>query len=321
MPDTRWGLTLPFTGVPLRDLEAIVQRAESVGYDDLWTGETSGPDGFTPLALAAAWTERVRLGTGVVNVFTRGPAVLAQHAASLQDASGGRFCLGIGSSSNVIVERWNGIPFEKPLTKVRETIEVLRPVLAGERGPGGFKLEVAPDPPPPIYVAALRERMLRLGGALGDGVFVNFLPLSGVPAVIAQIRAGEGEAGKPEGSSDVLCRFFCIPQPAEEALPLARWMFAAYGTVPVYEAFFRWLGWGEAIDPMVEAWNGGDRQRARELAPEELIREIFIFGAPDEQKERLAHYVAGGISTPILTPICPPVEIGHLIEGLAPSAR
>ncbi len=323
MPETRWALTVPFTGVPLNQMKPIVERAEAAGYDDLWSGETSGPDGFTPLVLAAAWTERLRLGTGVVNVFTRGPAVLAQHAASLQDASGGRFCLGIGSSSNVIVERWNGIPFEKPLTKVRETIEALRPVLAGERGPGGFKLDVAPDPPPPIYVAALRERMLRLGGALGDGVFVNFLPLSGLPAVIAQIRAGEAEAASPkqEGSSDVLCRFFCIPQPAEEALPLARWMFSAYATVPVYEAFFRWLGWGEAIDPMVEAWNGGDRQRARELAPEDLIREIFIFGAPDEQKERLSQFVAGGISTPVLTPICPPDAILDLVGGLAPDGH
>jgi len=320
MPETRWGLTVPFAGVALRDHEPIVVRAESTGYDDLWSGETNGPDGFTPLALAAAWTERMRLGTGVVNAFTRGPAVLAQHAAALQDASGGRFCLGIGSSSDRIVEGWNEIRFEKPLTKVRETVETLRTVLAGERGPGGFKLETAPDPPPPIYVAALRERMLRLGGALGDGVFVNFLPLSGLAAVMDQIKAGEREAGKDEGSSDVLCRFFCVPQPAEEALPLARWMFAAYGTVPVYEAFFRWIGWGEAIDPMVEAWNGGDRQRARELAPDELIREIFIFGTPDEQKERLAQYVAGGITTPVLTPICGPDDIPGLIEGLAPDA-
>jgi probable F420-dependent oxidoreductase len=314
-------VTLPFAGVPLRDHRALVERVEASGYDDLWSGETSGPDGFTPLILAAAWTERLRLGTGVVNVFTRGPAVLAQHAAYLQDASGGRFCLGVGSSSNVIVERWNGIPFEKPLTKVRETVEVLRTVLAGERGPGGFKLETPPDPPPPIYIAALRERMLRLGGALGDGTFVNFLPLSGLSSVIAQIRAGEADAGKQQGSSDVLCRFFCIPQPVQEALPLARWMFAAYGTVPVYEAFFRSLGWSEAIDPMVEAWSSGDRQRARELAPQDLIEEIFIFGSPAEQKDRLAQFVAGGITTPVLTPICAPDDMPGLIEGLAPDGR
>jgi probable F420-dependent oxidoreductase len=318
-PRTRWALTVPFTSVPLREHRALVEGAEAVGYDDLWSGETSGPDGFTPLALAAAWTERMRLGTGVVNAFTRGPAVLAQHAAALQDASGGRFCLGIGSSSNVIVERWNQIPFEKPLTKVRETVEVLRAVLAGERGPGGFKLEVAPDPPPPIYVAALRGRMLRLGGAIGDGTFVNFLPISGAEKVIGEIRAGEREAGKPEGGSDVLCRFFCIPQDPEQALPLARWMFSAYATVPVYEAFFRWLGWGEAIDPMVEAWNAGDRERAREAAPEELIREIFIFGEPDEQKRRLGEFVERGITTPVLTPICAPDQIPAAIDALAPN--
>jgi probable F420-dependent oxidoreductase len=318
MPETRWGLTLPFTGIPLHDQRPLIELAERAGFNDLWSGETNGPDGFSPLLLAAAWTERMRLGSGVVNVFTRGPAVLAQHAAALQDASRGRFCLGVGSSSNVIVERWNDVPFERPLTKVRETVEILRSVLAGGRSPGGFKLESAPEPPPPIYIAALRERMLRLAGAVGDGVFVNFLPLPSLPAVIAQIRAGESEAGRDEGSSDVLCRFFCIPQPADEALPLARWMFAAYATVPVYEAFFRWLGWGEAIDPMVEAWSSGDREKARELAPEELIREIFIFGGGDEQQARLAEFVAGGITTPVLTPICPPDEIAGLIEELSP---
>jgi probable F420-dependent oxidoreductase len=318
MPETRWALTLPFASVALHDHRALVEGAEAVGYDDLWTGETSGPDGFTPLALAAAWTERMRLGTGVVNAFTRGPAVLAQHAAALQDASGGRFCLGIGSSSNVIVERWNQIPFEKPLTKVRETVEALRAVLAGGRGPGGFKLDAAPETPPPIYIAALRGKMLRLAGALGDGAFVNFLPISGVEKVINEIRAGEKEAGKEEGSSDVLCRFFCIPQPADEALPLARWMFSAYSTVPVYEAFFRWLGWGDAIDPMVEAWRAGDREAARQAAPEDLIREIFIFGGAEEQKLRLGEFVAGGISTPVLTPICAPDELPAQIDALAP---
>jgi probable F420-dependent oxidoreductase len=315
---TRWALTVPFNGVPLRDHRSLLEGAEAVGFDDLWTGETSGPDGFTPLALAAAWTERVRLGTGVVNAFTRGPAVLAQHAAALQDASGGRFCLGIGSSSNVIVERWNRIPFEKPLSRVRETVEALRAVLAGERGPGGFKLETPPESPPPIYVAALRGRMLRLGGAIGDGTFVNFLPVSCANRVVAEIRAGEREAGKDEGSSDVLCRFFCIPQPPEQGLPLARWMFSAYATVPVYEAFFRWLGWSDAIDPMVEAWRAGDRARALEAAPEDLIREIFVFGDPDEQKLRLGEFVEAGITTPVLTPICPPEALPAAIDALAP---
>src|SRR4051812_36437316 len=158
----RWGLTFPRRGLALAEHEPLVERAEAAGYTDLWTGETAGADGFTPLALAAAWTERARLGTGIVNPFTRGIPVLAQHAAALQDASGGRFVLGLGSSSNVIVERWNEIPFEKPLSKVRSAVEALRPILAGERGPGGFRLEQPPATPPPIVVAALRGKMLAL---------------------------------------------------------------------------------------------------------------------------------------------------------------
>ena len=99
---------------------------------------------------------------------------------------------------------------------------------------------------------------------------------------------------------------------------VARWMFAAYATVPVYEAFFRWLGWGEAIDPMVEAWRAGDRQRALEAAPEELIQDIFVFGDAGEQKLRLAEYVDNGITTPVLTPICPPEQLAGIIDALAP---
>jgi len=317
VPELRWALTLPFTGVALADHAPLVRRAEERGYRDLWTGETNGPDGFTPLALAAAWTSGMRLGTGVVNPFTRGIPVLAQHAAALADASGGRFCLGLGSSSNVIVERWNGVPFTKPLTRVREAVEALRPVLRGERGPGGFKLETPPAHPVPLYVAALRDRMLQLGGELGDGTFVNFLPLSGLPHVMEQIREGERRAGRP-GESDVVCRFFCIPQPPEEGMGIARFLLSAYATVPVYEAFFRSLGWGDALDPMIEAWRDGDRKLALERAPEELIREIVIFGSPEEQRDRLHAFVDGGITTPVLTFLSGPEQLPELIDALAP---
>src|SRR6476661_1302959 len=309
MPDVRWGLTLPFAGLALRDHLDLFRRAEAAGYDDLWTGETAGPDGFTPLAMAAAVTERIRLATGIVNPYTRGPALLAQQAAALQDASGGRFVLGIGSSSNVIVERWNDIPFVKPLTKVREAVETLRPVFAGERGHGGFKLETPPAQPIPIVIAALRGKMLALAAEIGDGAFTNFLPISGAPKV------AEG-FGAPD--KELVCRFFCVPQSAEEGLPLARFMFAAYGTVPVYAAFFRWLGWGEQLDPMVDAWKEGDRKRALELAPDDLIKEIFIFGTPDEQRDRLAQFADAGITTFVLTPITEPGDVPRLIDALAP---
>jgi probable F420-dependent oxidoreductase len=309
MPELRWGLTVPFTGVPLPAHGDLLRRIEAAGYDDVWTSETTGFDGFTPLALAAVHTERLRLGTGVVNPFTRGPAVLAQHAAALAEASGGRFVLGLGSSSNVIVERWNGVPFEKPLTRMREAIEALRPVLAGDRGPGGFRLETPPSAPVPIVVAALRGRMLALAAELGDGAFTNFLPLSGARQVAEAFGAPDKE---------LVCRFFCFPKPEEDALPAARRMLVAYATVPVYAAFFRWLGWAERIDPMVEAWTAGDRARALELVPEELVREVFLFGDAAAQRERLAAFAEGGITTFVLTPICAPPEVALFVDALAP---
>src|SRR3954463_1126001 len=158
----RWGLTLPLPGITLADHKEHVVLAEASGYTDLWTGETAGPDGFTPLALSAAWTERMRLRTRIVRVFQRGPALLAQEAAALASASDGRFVLGIGSSSDRIVEGWNRIPFEKPLSKVRATLDFLRVALAGERTETGFKLETKPAREIPIVLAALRGKMLEL---------------------------------------------------------------------------------------------------------------------------------------------------------------
>ncbi len=301
----RWGLTLPLPGLTLADHEELVRRAESAGYTDLWTGETAGPDGFTPLALSAAWTERARLGTGIVGVFQRGPALLAQQAAALADASEGRFVLGIGSSSDRIVEGWNRIPFERPLSKVRETLDFLGPALAGERTETGFKLEQKPQHRVPIVLAALRGKMLELAVERADGAFTNFLPLAGLPKVTAQLQ------GAPEGF-ELLCRFFCIPGEREQVEPLARFMFSSYITVPVYADFYRWLGYGEQITPMVEAWKQGDRRgrggggalgadrgdvhlrdaRADEGAPRGLRRGRH--NPPDHHPDRDAGQAGGG---------------------------
>lgn len=308
----RWGLTVPLTGMRLAEGAELIRRAEAAGYTDLWSGETNGPDGFTPLALASAWTERVRLGTGVVGVMQRGRALLAQEAAALADASGGRFALGIGASSDRIVEGWNAMPFSRPLTKVSATIDFLRTALAGERAGGGFKLERAPEERVPIIVAALRGKMLRLAVEKGDGAFTNFLPLEGLPRVVEQLK------GAPEGF-ELLCRFFCLPGERDQVEPIARFMFSSYVTVPVYEAFYRWLGYGDRIDEMVDAWNAKDRQRAAEAAPWDLIEQMFVFGSPEQMRSRLEAFVAGGITLPVITPITTPDRLGEMIEALAPT--
>jgi probable F420-dependent oxidoreductase len=307
----RWGLTLPLPLMELNQQKELVQRAEAAGYTDLWSGETNGPDGFTPLAFAAAWTERVRLGTGVVGVFQRGPALLAQQCAAMAEGSGGRFAVGLGASSDRIVEGWNQIPFRKPLSKVSETVDFLSTAFDGERTSTGFKLERKPDPRPPIILAALRGKMLALAVEKAQGAFSNFLPLSGLPQVV------EGIAGAPD-DFELLCRFFCVPGEREQIEPVVRFMFSSYITVPVYAAFYRWLGHGDAIAAMCEAWEAGDRQKAAAEAPWDLIEDMFILGSPEQMRERLDAYVAGGITLPILTTITSPDKQGALIDALAP---
>ncbi|MFL5981441.1 MAG: LLM class F420-dependent oxidoreductase [Gaiellaceae bacterium] len=300
-------MTIPFEGVPLHELGVLARRVEDAGYDGLWSAESTHYDGFTPLVVAAEHTERVRLVTGIVNVFTRGPALLAQTAAALADVSDGRFVLGLGASSNVIVERWNGVPFERPLKRVEETVAYLRAVLAGERGEGGFRLAAPPSQPVPIVLAALREPMLRLAARVADGVFTNFLPLTRVDQVVAAFGAPEKE---------LACRFFSFH--GDDALATAKRTFVAYATVPVYTEFFRWLGFRGDLDPMVDAWNSGDRAAAVDLVPETLVRDIFLLGTVDEQRERLAQFRAAGVQTGVLALSAPPAELPRLVDALAP---
>jgi probable F420-dependent oxidoreductase len=295
--------------VPLHELGPLVRRIEEAGYDSVWSAESTEFDGFTPLVVAADHSERLRLVTGIVNVFTRGPALLAQTAAALADASNGRFVLGLGASSNVIVEQWNGIPFQRPLAKVSQTVDYLRTVLAGERGAGGFKLASPPAHPVPIVLAALRERMLRLAAEKADGGFTNFLPLSNVEQVVNTFGRSDKE---------LACRFFSIHGPEEDSLATAKRTFVAYATVPVYTEFFRWLGRGDEIDPVVEAWNAGDRKRALEVAPEALVRETFLLGPVEAQRERLQEFAEGGIETAVLAVSCSPSELPDVIDSFAP---
>ena len=305
----RLALTVPFSGVPLTELPALVRRAEDAGYESLWSQEATELDGFTPLTIAALNSERMRLVTGIVSVYTRGPTLLAQSATALSELSGGRFVLGLGASSNVIVEQWNGIPFERPLAKVRDTVDYLRRAFAGERVDGGFKLSPSPSHPIPIVLAALRDRMLRLAAERADGAFTNFLPESGVPKVVEAF-------GSPQ--KELACRFFSMAGDDDQVLTIAKRIFVGYATVPVYTEFFRWLGWGEEVDRVVDAWNAGDRRRAVELAPDRFIHEIFLLGPAEAQRERLEAFANAGITTAALTLLWPPDRMSEAIDAFAP---
>src|SRR2546421_9212018 len=129
----RYGMTIPFDGIPLADHRSWLEELAELGYTDLWSSEANGTDGFTPLAMAAAWVPSMRLGVAIVPAYTRGPGLLAQSVAAMAEAAPGRFAFGIGTSSNVIVERWNDIPFDEPYKRTRDMVRFLRQALTGDK--------------------------------------------------------------------------------------------------------------------------------------------------------------------------------------------
>jgi alkanesulfonate monooxygenase SsuD/methylene tetrahydromethanopterin reductase-like flavin-dependent oxidoreductase (luciferase family) len=171
MPTKRWSMSVPMDGFLLAEHAELAREAERLGYTDAWSYEVDHVDCFSPLAVIGAATG-MRVGTAIANVFTRGPATLASCAAGIAEVAPGRFCLGIGAGSQPIVEAWNGGRFERPATRVREMVQVLRAALAGERvtfsgrtlSVDGFRLSRPVAGPVPIHVAALRPGMLRVAG-------------------------------------------------------------------------------------------------------------------------------------------------------------
>ncbi len=304
---SRWGITFPLDGVSLTAHREVLREAESIGYTDAWTAEVDGPDAFTPATLAAAWTERIRIGTAIASVFTRTPTVLAQAAWAVAEAAEGRFCLGIGSSSPAIVENWNGVPFRKPYTRVRETVSFLSQVFSGEKaaseslGVRGFRYSRRFVPPPPIYIAALQEKMLALAGSTGDGVILNWLAPSDVPKCVAVAKEAACAAGRDPEALDIVARIFVIPTTNDALVQLmGRRAIAGYLTTPVYSAFHRWLGRGDAFAPMQEAWDSGDRKSATELVPESAIEGLFVTGDAKACIDGVEAYVHAGVTTPVI---------------------
>ncbi|NLV55013.1 MAG: LLM class F420-dependent oxidoreductase [Acidimicrobiales bacterium] len=298
----RYGMTIPFDGIPLHaQREAIVELADR-GYTDVWSSEANGADAFTPLALASVWAPSLRLGTAIVPAYTRGPGTLAQCVASLADAAPGRLAFGIGTSSDVIVERWNDIEFTEPYRKVRDTVRFLRAALTGEKvvaeydtfSVKGFKLGVVPEEQPRILIAALREGMLRLAGREGDGAIINWLSADDVRRVVPHVHAG-GE-GK-----EVVARIFVAPTTdADTVRAMGRYAIAAYLNVPVYAAFHEWLGRGEVLGPMWEHWKAGDRKAALAAIPDDVVDQLIVHGSPEECREHVGRYVEAGVTCPAL---------------------
>ena len=319
-------MTVPLPGPLHAQRDQLVELAD-LGYTDIWSSEADAADAFTPLALAAAWEPRLRLGTAIVPAYTRSPACLAQCVATLADAAPGRFAIGIGSSSNVIVERWNGVPFVEPYKKVRDVVRFLRDALRGEKVAQqydtfevqGFRLGIHPEQPPPILVAALRPGMLRLAGREADGAIINWLSADDVSTVAKVVH--ESSAGEER---EIVARIFVCPsEDAEVVRAAAKFAIAAYLNVPVYADFHRWLGRTEQLQPMWDAWSGGDRKAAVAAIPDEVVDELVVHGSAETCRRRIQEYFDNGVTTSSLAilPLDANVGFWDAVRLLAPSAR
>jgi probable F420-dependent oxidoreductase len=299
MADKRWGITLPLRGTALAEQRRLVAELPDLGYTDAWSSEVNGADAFTPLAAATQWTGRLRFGTAIAGIFTRGPALLAMNAAAMAELAPGRFVLGIGVSSPVIVSDWNGIALDGPYQRARDTLRFVQRALAGEKISeaygsftiSGFRLDRPPDQPPALALAALRPAMIRLAATHADGAITNWLAPADVPAV--REVAGPG--------CELIARIFVCPTAdAATARAVGRRMISAYLTVPAYAAFHEWLGRGEVLRPMQQAWAAGDRKGALAAIPDQVVDDLVVHGPPEACRERVLLYQEQGLDTPII---------------------
>src|SRR5215469_3751811 len=301
----RWGLTVPLFGHSLSEQREVVTDLADLGYTDLWSAELNGIDAFTPLVLASQWTDRLRFGTAIVPVYTRGPGCLAMTAATLADLAPGRFMLGVGTSTPVVVQQWNDIPFDKPYQRSRDMLRFLRAAFAGEKVTeryetftvNGFRLERPPAIAPTLALAALRPQMLKLAAAEADGAITNWLS----PADVPTVRAAAGE------DCELIARIFVCPTTDTDlARMIGRRLVTGYLTVPAYAAFHEWLGRGELLRPMRELWAAGDRRGASAAIPDEVIDDLVIYGDLETCRDRVDAYRAAGLDTPVIAVVPPP---------------
>jgi len=314
-----YGMTVPFDGVPLSGHREWFEELADLGYTDAWSSEADGTDAFTPLALAAAWAPSLRLGTAIVPAYTRGPALLAQSAAALAEAAPGKFALGVGTSSDVIVERWNDIPFEEPYKRTRDLVRFLRQAFTGEKVDAafdtftvkGFRLGRPPEVVPPILVAALRPGMLHLAGREADGAIINWLGADDVSKVVPEVGPGK----------EIVARIFVFPsEDSSTVRAVGRRMIAAYLNVPVYAAFHEWLGRGPVLQDMWSAWKAGDRKAALEAIPDQVVDDLIIHGSPAEVRAGVQRYLDNGVTTPALAIVPFGIDLRQAVRDLAPAA-
>ena len=307
----------------------VAERVEALGYDRVWIADTgAGPDAFVVGAAVATCTTRLRIGTAVIPVYTRTPSVMAAGAGSLAQLAAGRVVLGIGASSETIVDTWGGVPFSRPLNRIRETVGVLRSMLAGERvtfegrtiRTRGFRLVSPPPRPVPIYLAALMPPMLELAGEIADGVILNFMPVEAVPRMLEHIRRGAERAGRDASQLEIVSRFqTVVTDDVAAARGAIRHMMGPYFATSVYNRFVAWCGFPDEAAAILAGWQAKDRARNLAAVTDEMIDRIAVIGPAAHCRARLRAFAEAGVTTPMVHPfLFDEASIWTAFEQLAP---
>ena len=306
----RIAVTLPM-GPDVQDSIALVRWAEDNGFDDAWLSDAMAPDSLTMAAALATHARRMRIGVAVTPVYTRTPAVLAATANVLGQLLPGRFVLGLGASSQAIVERFNGVALEKPLTRVKETAQIVRAMLAGEKS--AFDLTTlrshgyrqAPLPtPPPIYLAALRPKMIEMAAEHGDGVVFNLWPQRALPRMLEHVEIGARRAGKRLADLEIVNRsIVMVTDDPAAARQRFREQYAPYYANPVYNEFLKWAGYKDEAEAVAAGWAARDRALSTGALTDEVADAVAIIGTADQVRARVRANAAAGIDTTIVAPI------------------
>jgi probable F420-dependent oxidoreductase len=324
----RLGASLPLP--PDLDMcRRVAERTEALGYESVWIADTgAGPDPFVIGTLAATATRRMRIGTAVIPIYTRALPVLAAGAGSVAQLAPGRFVLGIGVSSETIVDAWGGVPFQRPFTRIRETVGVLRQMLAGDRvtyegrtvRTRNFRLVSQPPAPVPIYIAALMPPMLEVAGEIADGVVLNFMPVEAVPRMLDHVRIGAERAGRDPKTIEVVSRFqVVVTDDVPAARSALRHMMGPYFATSVYNRFVAWCGFADEAREILATWRAKDRTRNLAAVTDAMVDRLAIIGPPEHCRERLAAFTAAGVTTPMIQPfIFDEAAIWKTFEALAP---
>ncbi len=309
----RTALTLP-DPLGVQATIEIAKWAEAEGYDDLWFADSNGVDALTTAAAVAIHTERCRIGTAIIPVFSRTAAVLASTAHVLYQLSDGRFILGLGSSSQVMMENWHGQKFEKPLSRVKETTQLVKQMLKGEKTDfegkavtsRGYRQLPLEDGAQPVYMAALRGKMLEAAAEFSDGVILNLFPKDALPRMMEHIKIGAARAGKNIEDVEIVCRHqVVVTDDKENARNLIRTHFAPYYATPVYNAFLAWAGYEDVAKTIAEGWLARDRAKTTGALDDQLVDDIAILGSKEECHDRIREYGEMGITTHIISCVSP----------------